>query len=394
MVTLTSLMLWTGWNIAREPCHPYRDLSCGFFTDHFAHMNMTRLFAEKGLGIYTHARGDLVQPLTSEQTAALPADLQGTPSYGFPGWPPEKPFTSTWAHVPNVYPPGDLILFAPFAILYSFTGLSFSTVNLLLIQYLIVLAHVSFFLVFRSALDGEGHRWVGLLGMYFVYNEVMHWTLEGFYDGAWIAPLLVTPLLLAQRRHLPALFTVTLALFMHYRALFYLPWAGVAVYRIWKNREWETWTLPQVALVGVMGTMTAMSLRIFLTIRGVFTGVTGGPVNPIGLTSAGNLNLARGFIVVLVFAAAGFLFWRAGAKIELIMTGWLLLIALLMPEIHEWDTVALVPFVAAPLLSKVKEGQQGHLLETKTALVVLYSIAFLGVTLSPKWIETAFDRVF
>jgi hypothetical protein len=393
VITLVSLTLWTAWNFAREDCHPYRDLSCGFFTDHFAHMNMSRLFAEKGVAIYTNARGDLVQPLTPDQVAALPADLQGTPSYGFPGWPQDKPFTSTWTHVPNVYPPGDLILFAPFAMLYSFTGISFSTLNLLLIQYLIILAHVSLFFVFRSSFDDAQRGWIGVLGLYFIYTEVMHWTLEGFYDGAWIAPLLLTPLFIARRQHLPALLTVSLALFMHYRALFYLPWAALALYRLVKDREWESWKNSQMLWAGVAGLMATMSLRVFLNIRGVFTGATGGPVNPIGL-GAGDLNLSRGLVMLFIFGAAGYVFWRGGAMIELAMVGWVLLVAVFTPEIHEWDTVALVPLVAAPLLSNVKPDRQGQLLETKTALVVLYSIAFLGVTLSPRWIEIALDRVF
>ena len=136
IVTITSLVLWSAWELGRPETHPYGDLSRGSFTDHFSHLTTTRLFPRVGIDIWRKPTRDFGHRLTDAETRELPADIPAKGNnrevFAVDGWPIEKPLVASWTHLPRLHPPGDLMLIAPVALAYSFTSLSFTAANRLL----------------------------------------------------------------------------------------------------------------------------------------------------------------------------------------------------------------------------------------------------------------------
>lgn len=267
-LTVASLVVWSSWYLLLGPTQPYGDLSNGNYTDHFSHMNTARLFTHAGTAIWTMPLQDSAVPLTPEQRAALPADLtpeggQGYPVFTVPGWPVDKPFVSSWSTYPRFHPPGDMVLTAPVALLYSFTDLSFSGANRLLILSFLALTHISIYVLLRSWHPFAGMRPVGFLVLFIGYLEVVHWSLEGFYEGLLITPLVLSARYLAQRRGLQAIAMFTLAAVLHVRAYLFAPLAIYGASLVVRHRQWRTWSRREIDLAGVTGVLATISLGVF-----------------------------------------------------------------------------------------------------------------------------------
>src|SRR5206468_1945585 len=128
------------------------------------HMNTGRMFMRVGVDIWRRPLRDNGRPLTDAERAALPADLRHdrllSHARTFDGWPSDKPFLSSWSFRPRLHPPGDMLLTAPVALLYSYTSLSFSDANLLLILLFLVYVHVPVYLVLRRRGPPIQPRWL------------------------------------------------------------------------------------------------------------------------------------------------------------------------------------------------------------------------------------------
>ena len=187
LFTVASLLAWSCWYIAHRNVHPFGDLSRGQLTDHFSHMNAARLFMRAGADIWRKPLSSQGRVLTPEEVERLPADLRpfgkGVEMRWIDGWPAAKPFFSSWVDNPRLYPPGDLLLVAPIAAAYHFTSLSFTAANRVLILYFLLLAHVSiYFALLNFSLEPRAS--LGVIGLFLLYPELIHWSLEGFYDVA------------------------------------------------------------------------------------------------------------------------------------------------------------------------------------------------------------------
>lgn len=389
-LTLASLVFWTGWNVLREDCHPFADLSCGFYTDHFSHMNLTRVFPHAGLDIYRVPRGELFPSLSEEEKAALPDDLEQSVGsvYGVEGWPADKPFATTWIDIPSFYPPGDLVLFAPPALLYHHTGISWSAINLVLIEMMIVGAHLTLYLALVAGARFREGSWIGVFGLYVTYSLLVHWALEGFYDSLWVAPLVLTGVFLAQRRGLAAVVTISVALFLHFRAYFYVPWALYALYVLWRDGRWKSWSIGRQVAFGVAGALGVSSLYVFWITRSAMAGhrLTN-DLNP----DSPEFNLAGVAVLVLVAAALAVPLIRGRAWLDLAMVGWTALVGVFLPEVNQWDAVAFVPWLVAPTAVGRADARLG---DARTAAAILLPVTIFGLSLDPAWVELAFERLF
>jgi hypothetical protein len=352
-LTVVSVLVWSTWNTFRTFDHPWGDISAGRFTDHISHMNAARIFPRVGRDLWRVPIAEQFRPLSYEELQRMPADVQKGGSetggvYFVPGWPEDKPLIMGWTRKTRMYPPGDMVLVAPIAALYHYTTLSLEGASRLLIAWYIVLAHVAFYFVFLAFFESRGSG-IAWLAAFLIYSNVLHFTLEGFYDGVVIAPLLVCARYLDRRRGLAALLAYCVAAFLHFRAFFLAPWALYAGWLALRGRFGERagrrsrWR-GVLALAGA-GLLGSASLYTFWLDLPSLKQVA--PFNPIVL---GNYLQNRAMIwnlevVCLVCAIA--LLW-ARAWLDLVMLGWLTTIMFLLQEFTIWHLVIPMAWIPAP----------------------------------------------
>lgn len=383
-LTLISLLAWSGWELQND-CHPYRDLSCGKSTDHFSHMNTGRLFMKVGIDIWREPLNAHGRPLTTAERDALPADLkQANPadiSSTFDGWPADKPFTSSWNFNPRFHPPGDMVLTAPVALLYSFTDLSFSTANLLLILLFLGYAHIPIYLLLRGMGGRPRLAPAGLLVAAFVYLTVVHWALEGFYESIAIAPLVLSARALVRDRGLHAIAWFSLAASLHFRALFFAPLALCGLYLLVRGRQWRGWTHRDYGVVAATGALAAAVLVPFALLWPHLQDI---PVTTSISPSAKGFTLLGilPFLVILAVGAGAFL--SARAWLDLAVLGWLAVMLLALHEAYYWDMLMLLAWLMAPHAPAVRRIAR---VQDARIFVVLGISAFVFHTsLTPEWL--------
>jgi hypothetical protein len=371
-ITLASLTFWTFWNYGRPLCHTYADLSCGAFTDHFSHVALARMFTEVGFEIYERPRGELGRPLTVEEDAALPSDLRNRAARGVEGWPADKPYLTSWPQIPSFYPPGDLVMFAPVAVAYSFTDMTFTEANLLTIELLLVYSHVTIFFMLLAARRARRLDATEVLALVVGYFLVIRWTLDGFYDGGWIAPLALTPVFLARRAGFAAVTTFAMSLFAHYRALFLLPWGVRGAVDVLTGRQWRPWTWGKTAMTAATLVMGGLTTATFLIARSAMEAhQRSNPFNP-AYDAFDEANLVA---LAIVAVPAGAVFVWKRAWLDLVTVAWVCALITQLPELYPWDAVALVPWLAAPALSPGERDPVVRGARAGAAILVM-SIAF------------------
>jgi hypothetical protein len=343
-LTLASLFFWLGWELLRPPHHPYGDLSAGHYTDHFSHLNSARLLPRAGLDIWRQPLARLLRPLTAEERARLPDDVKSAAYprgevYFVTGWPAGKPMVASWSTSPRFYPPGDALLFAPAALLYHATSLSFAGANLLTICLLLVYAHVSLYVALRATEEQP----LRLLTMLLVYFPVVHWTLEGFYDAAILAPLLICALQLRRRRGIEALLAFCVAASIHFRALFFAPWGLAATAIVVRDRQWRSWGARGWAMAAACAALSVVALVPFAILQPALRAL--GSSNPLAHRPD-----ALAFAALAFFAA--FLLWRARALLELATLAFFTLMLFLLHQAEQWHSVALLAWLGAPVAAR------------------------------------------
>ncbi len=379
-ITLVSLVLWSVWNGARTFDHPWGDLSNGAWTDHFSHMNTARVFTRVGPDLWRKPIHEMFRPLTAGELARLPADVRvpGVPSdgvYFVPGWPETKPLATNWSHKSRMYPPGDVLFFAPIAAIYHFTPISLKTACRLLFGWFILAAHVALFCFLLSYFEGprSGVEW---LGVSFLYSCMMHWSLEGFYDCAAMVPLALCARYLGQRRSLAAIVAYCVAAFVHFRAFFLAPWVLYGVFLLLKDRAWKRWTWRDLPALAVAAGCAAASLYAFwLDLPGLRqSGVT----NPLLLSSPGlNVPMAWNVAALLVFCG-GMLLWSR-AWLDVAVLAWLGLTIFSLREFCAWHLLISMSWIGAPARRQIVYAVRLLFFVTLTAVA-------LQESLGPAWL--------
>jgi hypothetical protein len=368
IATAISLVCFLAWNQFRTFKHPWGDLSSGNYTDHFSHMNAARAFPRVGLDIWRKPAVELTRPATPQEEAAWPADVHpggkwtgGT--YVMEGWPADKPWVTSWGKIPRLYPPGDMLLVAPVALAYHFSGLSLTEANRWLFALLLLYAHLGIFLILESLLLSTPRSSPLLypLGLTTCVLMVV-WSLQGFYDAAAIAPLLLCARYLQQRRGLAALVAFTVAAFIHFRSFFLAPWAVYAVWIFVRDGQWRGLRARDFFAAGAGGLCAFASLGVFALVSPVLAKQQIN--NSLNLTVP---HAAALLAFAAVVAVATFLLSRARAWIDLAVLGWLTLMMFFVKEAHEWHIVIPLAWVVAPV-----ESSRPGLVRTARMLVIAY----------------------
>jgi len=340
-MTLASFIGLSAWELSRTPRHPYMDLD-NRFSDHFSHLNTARLFPRLGLDIWRVPLREVLSRATPQDRAALPADVVCSDCiFIVPGW--SKAVLVNWPHVRRPYPPGDLVLVAPLAALYHFTDISFTAMNRLLIVLFLFAAHLGLFLLFDALFAAGAFELAlpALLGA----STALHWTLNGFYDGALLVPLVLCWRFLGQRRGLAALVAYCAAAFLHYRAYFYGPWALWALWLIVRDKQWRTWGRAGWAAAAAGAFMGAASLGTWIL---TLPSMIGPPMMRTALQSTSwEANRAPVALALITAALCLAAFAAARAWLDAAMLISVGAIVTRMPSGGHWYAVSLVPWLCA-----------------------------------------------
>jgi hypothetical protein len=351
-----SLILWEGWEGLRVFSHPWGDLKGATYTDHFSHMNAARVFPRIGIEIWRRPIDRLFRPLTPAELASMPKDIRAGGSFSggifyVPGWPAGKPLVASWSNNPRNYPPGDMLLVAPIAILYHFTDLSFTTANRLLLMLFLIYAHVALFFFFKFlpefVPDNSSLARIRVITASVVYLEVIHWTLEGFYDAAALAPLILCGWYIRQRKGLPAIAIFCLAAFIHFRAFFFAPLPVYALVLILRERQWRSWSVRQWIISATAGALGSVSLFVFFILWPSLRHLPlDNPINLLNYSAWLTWILLPIFLILACFVAHQLL--RLQAWLDLSVFVWMAIMMLTIHEAYPWHTIlAVMPWLCS-----------------------------------------------
>jgi hypothetical protein len=335
------------------------------FSDHFSHMNAARLFPRVQAALWRTPISKMFPLLSESQESAVPADVRSQGGLlDVPGWPVDKPLVVGWTRIPRPYPPGDMVLVAPIAILYHFTPLSFAAATHLLILLFLAMAHVAFFFVWQSIpREGAALYIAAAIG---AYLYVDFWTLRGFYDTTAMIPLLLCGRYVTERRWVGVVVSFMTAIFIHFRALFYVPWLIVAAIGAIRTRAWVTWRAQEwiaLAAAAVLGGAALYTLMLVTPSLGALP--LENPIHPKHVKALPTI----AFVLALGMAAA--VFWRTRAWLDLTLLVWIALVLVSTRQVQAWHTFLLLPWIFAPSLSTAGRAARIQWVATVTLAVFL-----------------------
>jgi hypothetical protein len=424
VLTVVSFVFWSVLYLLAVSAHPYGDIEGGVFTDHFSHMNTARIFPSVGTRIWTEPLRDLGIPLTDDEVRGLPEDLRPgngvtDPLFRIPGQSAAKPFVSSWSHQPRFHPPGDMVIAAPAAIVYQLTDLSFSGASRLVILTYLLGAHISIFFLIRASIAqtpvspgapavpagttsrkapaGPAPRSmltsypvqpIGLLVLFMVYLEAIHWSLNGFYEAMLIAPLAISAVELRRGRGAHSLFWFAIAANMHFRAYYFGPLAIWAAVIILRNREWRRWRTQEWVLIAAAAALSLVSLRVFAWLWPWFR--ADGNRNHLNITvSEVDWPAVGVFLIVMAIVAVALTLARSWW--DLVIAGWFTVVFLVAREAFGWHVMTLAAWFLVPLGAQAVK--HAHLVRDARiiAIVFIELYVFDEVTLLvPHWLSKFF----
>jgi hypothetical protein len=332
------------------------------YEDQFSHVGMARAFIQHGFDIYRLPEAAFCKnPPTPEAVAwgeragCPPGDLcdieddRGAPAA-----------CVGWQEYPHPYPPGAMISMVPEALVARFTRLSPRVLSGVVVLKYLVTTHIFLWALYRVVFARQRDprrgpvawtwanpwlRWTvfGLLSL-----ETLKWTLTGFYDPLAILPILLGIHFLRERSYASAFAAMSCALFMHFRALWYLPLLGYAALGILRRREWQRpgWTATKV-LAGLA--MSGASLYVFYLLRHA---VTGFPLtNPVLYS---RFDAQKGAYWDMAVPCALILAYLLSARHWLLFAtvAWQLFVVAATPQTMNWHAMFLLPLFGVATIQR------------------------------------------
>jgi len=371
-LTAASFAGFSAWEMTRK-VHPFGDLSNGFFTDHFSHMNDARHFPRAGVRQWTTPLARMERRLTAAERAALPRDVIDCPDgclFHVDGWPAQKPMEQSWPLLTRFYPPGDLLLFAPMAALYHATPIRTATINRLLVVLCLAFAHAAIFAIL-DRVDGPLAVLCAVLGA----SALIHWSLEGFYDASIVVPLLLCDTFLAAGLGASAFLAFGVAMLLHFRALYYVPWGLAAAVLVFHDRG----TLRRADLIKIAIGAICLALSV-ATFALALPGLLDYPMqmNPLFLRTAA-LDRTTLLEAAGVAVGAGAVFVWARSPLDAGLVAWLALVLTQVRQNYSWYSVALVPWLCAP-------ARKPAIRLARLAVFAFLAVRIHDDSLWPRWI--------
>jgi hypothetical protein len=390
-ILLFVIVSCTGWVAFVETSptyHPWGDLSRGSFTDHFSHMNAARAFARIGTEIYKRGPKDVYPPPAPIDFVRLPPDVRYGGSwtggiYALPGLAKDKPWVTSWSDRPRLYPPGDLLLVAPVAVLYDRTDMSLAEACSLLIMLFVVYAHVSLYVGFRFVAPALRLSTPVLwLCVALIYLEAVHWALEGFYDFAVGAPLILCLRYLKERRAIAASLAYCIAAFCHFRVFFLAPLALFAVWIFVEDRQWRGLRKRDWAALVAIAALSGVTLWVFRVLYPFLTTMPiTNPIHPAFWPVSKEATLW--FLAVAAVALAVMVY--AEAWVDAAMVLWMGGMMLVLREAQPWHVMVLLVWLLAPPFYARADGAEAVRLG-RFLLLGFGAVWMLRSILWPSWL--------
>jgi hypothetical protein len=236
-----------------------------------------------------------------------------------------------------------MLAFAPVAMAYEWTTLSFATANWMLIVSCLLYAHLGLFLLWQAIHeDWQASPLVRWGACLLLALPVLRFALEGFYDVVVIAPLVLSARWLHDAKWSRAALAFAVALFLHYRALFFAPYAIVALAGAVRSfGSLGARDAASLLLCGILGGTACYTLLIVQPWLATFPLTS--PVNLAGghaLASAGYAAFA-----LLVVTA----FWRTRCALDAAVAFVVFAMLIAVRQVQGWHIIALLPWVVAPV---------------------------------------------
>jgi hypothetical protein len=328
-------------------------------TDHYSHYSASILFWHRGLAVYTTPmRIECAKP--SETSLAFAHQLQLDPDNvcDLPERAGERPLVINWSDMPRPYPPGALLYAAPEAVLYAQTSLSVRTINrITIVKHLLaghLLVYVLLAMLFGGPDDDDRKRWrsVAFFIGPFVYFTVIPYAMAGFYDSIAIVCVCWAIQRLERDQPLPALGFLSLAAFLHFRAIWYVPLGLVTLAALRRpEHRAELRTRRGVALLAASAVLLALA---------AFSLVLVGPYlplfphnNPVLFSTLGAMTPAQLDIVAIVAVVCGYLAWDR-QWLLLALVSWIFVVIGMTVQAQKWHPMFLLPLLAVARWKRVR----------------------------------------
>lgn len=354
------------------------------YTDHWSHYGQAVLFLRHGFDAYRRPANRICRSPSPAAARNLP-EVHGCEWCVADGVSEDRPLCINFQQIRNGFPPGVFLYSLPEVLLFKWTSLSLHAINLFSIFKYLIASHWLIWLVFKLIFEpgandpradpGEGWLRYGLFGLF--YLGIIKWTLSGFYDPLSVAAIFLATSELQRGRGVNAVLAMSTAIFLHFRALWFVPLFFFGTWRAIRNREWQAgWRA--YAKVAAAATMSGLSVYSFILL---YPGLTEFSHNNAAFLKTLTASSQTGWN--LVFALTPVLVYLSWSRqwTFLACAAWQLYTISHTFEVHEWHLLHLLPVFAVARL----EGKRGLMVAaTMLYLTEALTIFFNEVPL-PGW---------
>lgn len=333
----------------------------GCYGDHLHYQAVAQLFLQTGLRVF----GTPVGELAASTQPSLPHLI--------------------WVELPYALTLGNLLVFLPFGALNNLGILPEAAVQKLLICFLSLVAHIAIYYFIDELTKRRVTLAVKAILSIIFYLSLVRWSLNGFADAISILFIVLTIRFLREEKSTNALLCYAMSVFMHYRALYFLPLGIQVVFRMYREGKLSPtslWRAGTSAKVAYGFTIAASILTIYtayvtfvrfpyMRVLGEvasFWGIWPNPLSPEFFSPA---------LAIPVFAATALAIAYLVRKKELLAASTVavaLLLLSLFPYFQIWHPIFLLPI---PLMPKDKWNKR------VTLLWLLLSVSVLVAAFSP-----------
>ncbi len=361
------------------------------FADHVSHQYTTIVFYHLGREIYKYPINQLLAEDRSKQAYqfAKDNDVPITDVFDFPiRLKKDQPVFVNWPKLARVYPPGIYLFFLPEALFLEYTDAPGWMINFFSIAKFSFVAHLLLWF-FLSALICQWNiklfswslrRNIFLMVAIIVWVQICFWPLAGFYDEIAILFVVLMVCNVQKKRLIWAIFFFSIAVFFHFRSLWYFPLLIVSSVECLKKGSLKNligdWR--QIPLLAVGTVILGISAYFFLL---AYSSMKAFPVNNPLL--ARNLRLVDKMIILQLCLILILILIIAVQKKWYLLSGVLgaLFFLLNTPQVQSWHTLFLLPL----LLCYKGHSCYGIILSTASYCVLCYCF-FDVIPFYPIWL--------
>jgi hypothetical protein len=214
----------------------------------------------------------------------------------------------------------------------------------------------------------------------------INWALQGFFDLAAVAPLLICGKLLAAKRGLEAILAFSISAFIHFRAFFFAPLVVVAVITIARNRQWVAWRRIHYLQILLIFLISACALYPFSL---VWPWIGSAPTNSSINVWTATLKLPVLFSVVIVWLIAIIVLTSVRAWQDLFLLCWFFVMLISVREMYRWHVLIPMAWLGLPINVRASGGVADLSLvrDVRIGVFLFMSIGIYNNLVVPNWLR-------